>query len=120
MPTSDAIIHVKAVIKTVEKDVELDGVMHHHILINKITVVETKNIDVSKIQDDVFCAIRYGDSKGLGEPIAGLKIGNDIELQGVYIDKNHAYPSIGNPGDPVLHYTHHQKGFVVYEGKRYE
>ncbi len=72
------------------------------------------------IPDELFCAIRYWDNDGFGEPISGLESGNPIELEGVYIDKNHVYPSIGNPDDPVLYFTHHPVGFVIYNGKGYE
>ncbi|MFJ8356815.1 hypothetical protein ACIQ69_26860 [Bacillus paramycoides] len=120
MSTSPIVIHVKAVIKTVEENVKIHGVMHYHILINEITVIDIKGIDASKIPDEIYCAIRYGDEEGLGEPIIGLESGSPIELQGEYIEKNQAYSSIGNPGDPVLHFTHHPVGFVVYNGKRYE
>jgi hypothetical protein len=41
---------------------------------------------------------------------------NQIEL----ISIKGADPSLGNPGDPVLHFTHHPVGFVIYKGKRYE
>ncbi|WP_259384146.1 hypothetical protein [Bacillus thuringiensis] len=120
METTKHVIHVTGSIKEREKDVEIKGVMHYHLLINNISVIHAIGVDASTIPDELFCAIRYGDNEGLGEPISGLESGNPIELQGVYIDKNHAYPSIGNPGDPVLHYTHHPVGFVVYNGKRYE
>nr|WP_254918752.1 hypothetical protein [Bacillus cereus] len=89
-------------------------------VINNISFIRASDVEVSTIPDELFCAIRYGDDEGFGESISGLESDNPIELQGVYIDKNHAYPSIGNPGDPVLHFIHHPVGFVIYNGKRYE
>lgn len=114
------IVHVQAVIKKVERDGHHDHVLHHHLLIHQIQVMDTQEASPSLVAEEVFCAIRYGDAEGLGEPILGLEPGKPIELQGEYIDEQDAYASHGNPGDPVLHKTHHPFGFVQYEGKRYE
>jgi hypothetical protein len=114
------IVHVKAVIKKVEPEVKVQGVSHYHLLIHRIEVLAIEGADRSIVSDEAFCAIRYGDDLGISEPIPGLQEGNPIELQGEYIDANHAYPSIGNPGDPVIHFTHHPIGYVIYAGKRYE
>jgi hypothetical protein len=114
------IVHVKATIKTVEPDVHVYGASHYHLLINRIQVLDIEGADPSLVSDEAFCAIRYGDDLGISEPISGLLQGKPIELQGEYIDENHVYPSIGNPGDPVIHFTHHPVGFVIYEGRRYE
>jgi subtilase family serine protease len=114
------VVHLQAVIKTVESDKVEHGVSHHHLLIHRIEVLQSDGVDPSSIKPELFCAIRYGDSLGLPGPIPGLQAGQAIELQGEYIDENHIYPTIGNPGDPVLHFTHHPVGFVVYQGKRYE
>lgn len=113
-------IHVKAVIKTVEPDAQVHGVNHHHLLIHEIQVLDAQGTSPAVIPDELFCAIRYGDSLGLPGPIPGLQAGQPIELQGEYVDKNHIYPSIGNPGDAVLHFTHHPVGYVIYHGQRYE
>lgn len=114
------LVHVKALIKQVEPAAKIHGVSHYHLLINQIRVISIHGADPSIVTDEAFVAIRYGDKMGLREPIKGLEAGQPIELQGEYIDKNHAYPSVGNPGDPVLHFTHHPVGFVIYKGKRYE
>ncbi|WP_018132241.1 hypothetical protein [Effusibacillus pohliae] len=114
------IVHIKSVIKTVEEDVRVQGVAHHHLLIHQTAVFDVRGGDPSIVKDEIFCSIRYGDSWGLNGPIPDLQAGQVIELQGEYIDKNHAYPSVGNPGDPVLHFTHHPVGFVIYQGVRYE
>lgn len=114
------VIRVKAVIKVVEDDAEGAGAMHQHFLVNQIEVLDIRGADPSIVTDEAFVAIRYGDGEGLSQPIPGLAEGQSIELQGEYIDKNHAYATIGNPGDPVIHFTHHPVGFVVYQGVRYE
>lgn len=114
------VIRVKAVIKVVEDDAEGAGAMHQHFLVDQIEVLDIRGADPSIVTDEAFVAIRYGDGEGLSQPIPGLAEGQSIELQGEYIDKNHAYATIGNPGDPVIHFTHHPVGFVVYQGVRYE
>ncbi len=80
----------------------------------------TENLNPSEVEPEAFVAIRYGDSLGLPKPIPDLKEGADIEMQGEYIDRKHASKSRDNPGDPVLHFTHHPLGYVVYEGHKYE
>ncbi|MDB5085670.1 MAG: kumamolysin-As precursor-like protein [Bacilli bacterium] len=114
------VVHLQAVIKQVELDQNIHGVHHHHLLIESIHLLKTQGTVPQNLGNEVFIAIRYGDHLGLPGPIPGLKAGQQIELQGEYIDKNHVYPSIGNPGDPVIHYTHHPIGFVIYEGNKYQ
>lgn len=115
------IVHVNAVIKLVEQDdTDPKGGRHQHFIINQIQVIDIKGAVRSLVADEAFCAIRYGDPLGLQQPILGLAEGQKIELQGEYIDKNHALPGVGNPGDAVIHFTHHPVGFVNYQGKHYE
>jgi hypothetical protein len=115
------VVHLTAVIKQVEQDVtDQQGTSHMHFLIHQVQVISITGDDASMVSSEIFCAVRYGDSMGLSERIDGLEAGQAIEMQGEYIDINHAYPSVGNPGDPVLHFTHHPVGFVIYQGKRYE
>jgi hypothetical protein len=114
------VVHVKAVIKKMENDAEGAGAMHQHFLVHQIQVLDIRGADPSLVTDEAFVAIRYGDEEGLSRPIEGLAEGEPIELQGEYIDANHAYPSVGNPGDAVIHFTHHPVGFVVYHGVRYD
>ncbi|EEM13588.1 hypothetical protein bpmyx0001_55920 [Bacillus pseudomycoides DSM 12442] len=115
------IVHVKATIKLVEEDdSNSEGGTHQHFLINNIQVIDIKGAPKSLVEDEAFCAIRYGDKLGLKNPIPDLKEGEEIELQGEYVDKTHAKVGIGNPGDPVIHFTHHPVGFVNYNGKHYE
>ncbi|MBP0726665.1 hypothetical protein J5Y03_16015 [Bacillus sp. RG28] len=115
------VVHLTAVIKLVEQDVtDQQGTSHMHFLINHVEVISVTGGDASMVSTEIFCAVRYGDSMGLSDRIDRLEEGQPIEMQGEYIDVNHAYPSVGNPGDAVLHFTHHPIGFVIYQGKRYE
>jgi hypothetical protein len=91
-----------------------------HFIVDHIEVISIKGADQSLVTPEAFCAVRFGDKLGLKKHIEGLEPGQPIELQGEYIDQNHAYPSPDNPGDAVLHFTHHPVGYVVYHGKRYE
>ncbi|QDQ00024.1 hypothetical protein FOH38_05520 [Lysinibacillus fusiformis] len=115
------IVHVKATIKLVEEDdSDSKGGKHQHILINNIQVIDIKGAPKSLVTEEAFCAIRYGDTLGLTKRIPDFKEGEEIELQGEYVDKTHAKVGIGNPGDPVIHFTHRPVGFVNYNGKHYE
>ncbi|WP_338134883.1 hypothetical protein [Paenibacillus alvei] len=92
-------MHVKATIVKVYPDRERRGAMHQHF--------------------DVV-AIRYGDHMGLAEPISGIAEGQEIELQGEYIDHGHAYATEDNRDrSPVIHFTHRPVGYVIYQGKEY-
>jgi hypothetical protein len=115
------VVHVKAIIKLVENDdKDPKGGTHQHFLVHRIQVIDIDGAEKSLVTDEAFCAIRYGDNLGLKERIPDLKEGEEIELKGEYIDKNHALKGIGNPGDPVIHFTHHPVGFVNYHGNHYE
>ncbi|MDQ0199397.1 hypothetical protein [Neobacillus ginsengisoli] len=115
------IVHINAIIKLVEEDdIDLTGGMHQHFLVNQIQVIDIQGAERTLVTDEAFCAIRYGDALGLKQRIPGLVEGEKIELKGEYIDKNHVLKGIGNPGDPVIHFTHHPVGFVNYQGNHYE
>jgi hypothetical protein len=115
------IVHVKGIIKRVEEDGESASGMHQHLLVNQIVVIDIKGgTNPSIVSNEAFVAIRYGDAEGIPDRIAYFAEGQPIELQGEYVDENHAHKGIGNPGDPVIHFTHHPLGFVVYQGVRYE
>jgi hypothetical protein len=113
------LVRVQAVIQKVEQDVHHNGAYHHHLLVDQIQVLKVWNGTQLEVGDTAFVAIRYGDDLGLSGPIPGLLPGKTIELQGRYIPKKDAYPSVDNPGDPVIDETHHPFGFVVYEGQLY-
>jgi hypothetical protein len=65
--------------------------------------------------------VRFGDNEGLDHEIDGLASGHPIEVQGEYIDLGPAYPTEDNtnPVLPVLHFTHHPVGYMLYEGEYY-
>ncbi|WAH37220.1 S53 family peptidase [Alicyclobacillus dauci] len=113
-------VRVLAMIQQVEQDADVKGVHHHHFLIRDIHVLAIRGATANDIKSYAFVAIRYGDSEGLPGPIPNLTAGQEIELQGEYIPINDVYPSVGNPGDPVIHFTHHPDGYVIYQGKKYE
>jgi hypothetical protein len=115
------VAHVQAVIVKYEGIVkDHSGAEHQHLLIRIEKVLSVKGGDPSMVVGEVFVATRFGDGMGLSQPIPDLQEGQSIEMQGEYIDKNHAYPSVGNPGDAVLHFTHHPVGFVKYHGVTYQ
>ena len=70
---------------------------------------------------EVFLAVRFGDNEGLAQEIPGLQAGQPIEAQGEYISEATAYPTEdnSNPILPVLHFTHHPVGYVLYHGQYY-
>lgn len=120
LPVShNPVVQVVATIAKVEPDVVVHEVHHHHILLRDIKVILIQGATVDAIKSQAFVAIRYGDSEGLPQPISGLAAGEPIELQGEYIPQNDAYPGVGNPGDPVIHFTHHPLGFIQYHGDIY-
>ncbi|WP_169725445.1 S53 family peptidase [Alicyclobacillus contaminans] len=114
------VIHISAIIRTVEPDETTHGASHHHLLVTVENVLQARGVSANDIPAELFCAIRYGDSLGLPRPIPDLAPGQPMELQGEFVAVNRIYPSIGNPGDAVLHFTHHPVGFVIYHGVRYE
>lgn len=53
------VVHVKAIIKKVEKDVQVQGVSHQHFLINQIVVIGIQGGDKSIVTDEVFVAVLH-------------------------------------------------------------
>ncbi|MCM3273587.1 hypothetical protein [Paenibacillus elgii] len=116
------VVHVKATIVKVYPDRERSGAMHQHFDVKINELISIKGADASLVDknSDTFVAIRYGDNLGLADPITGITEGQEIELQGEYIDHNHAYPTEDNRDKyPVIHFTHKPVGFVIYQGKEY-
>lgn len=97
------------------------GANHQHftVKIDKVLKFDGGNTDIAG--QEVFVAVRFGDSEGLDHEIEDLEAGNPIELQGEYISDSEAYPTEdnSNPVLPVLHFTHHPVGYVAYEGEHY-
>jgi hypothetical protein len=97
------------------------GADHQHFRVKIDRVIEFKGGDQNLTGQVVFCAVRSGDSEGLGGEIPGLAVGQSIEMQGEYIDEREAYPlpDNSNPVYPVLHFTHHPVGFIRYQNEFY-
>ncbi|MGQ8826374.1 hypothetical protein CN575_25615 [Bacillus wiedmannii] len=115
------IVHVKGIIKQVEEDdTNPQGGTHQHIIVDQVEFIDAHGLPESLTIDTiVFCAIRYGDNLGIRNRIPDLEEGEEIELQGEYLDKTTATPSEGNPGYVVIHFTHRPVGFITYHGTEY-
>ena len=64
--------------------------------------------------EDVFVAIRVGDSMGITKPIVGLEDGVGLDLKGEWIPKEKAFAH-GGRALSVLHFTHHPLGFICVD-----
>jgi hypothetical protein len=98
------------------------GADHQHFTVRIERILAIRNGDAGAIAPRVFVALRFGDREGLDQPIRNLRPGMPIELQGEYIDAADAYATRDNEGParlPVLHFTHHPVGYVLFEGIRY-
>ncbi|MFM0075446.1 hypothetical protein PQQ86_30270 [Paraburkholderia sediminicola] len=94
---------------------------HQQFVIKIDKVVKFDGGTQNLVGTEVFVAVRYGDSEGLAQEIPGLQVGQPIEAQGEYIAEASAYPTAdnNNPVLPVLHFTHHPVGYVLYQGHTY-
>jgi hypothetical protein len=94
---------------------------HQQFVVKIEKVLKFEGGTQNLVGTEVFLAVRFGDSEGLKQPIPGLQVGQPIEAQGEYIPEASAYPTAdnSNPILPVLHFTHHPVGFVLYHGKTY-
>lgn len=97
---------------------DLEGKMHQHFYIRIKEVLEGDRRIVDA--KTVFVAVHYGDEEGLPEPIPCLTPGEPIIIRGQFIPAAEAYQTDDNPCFPVLHYTHHPVGYVIYDGVKYE
>ena len=111
-----AVVEVSGALKHREPD-DADGDKHVRLLLTVAEMTEgspSVNADVQRVidsGDDVFVAIRIGDSMGIREPIEGLVDGVDLNLRGEWIPKERA-TAHGGRAMSVLHFTHHPLGFV--------
>lgn len=97
---------------------DLKGTEHQHFYIYIQEILEG---DASLVDNTtVFVAIHYGDQDGIAEPIPNLVPGQPIVVSGKFIPARQAYKTEDNPGYPVLHFTHHPIGFIIYNGIKYE
>lgn len=118
--------HVKATVSKVFAGPENHhGANHQHFNISITEVLSLDGADFSAdslVGTETFVAVRFGDNEGLATEIAGLTENTPIELQGEYIVSSDAYQTQdndSNPPLPVLHFTHHPVGFVIYNGQHY-
>ena len=94
------------------------GKLHQHFYINIKQVTQgNKNLIDNNL---VFVAAHYGDEDGIAAPIPHLQPGSPIIVRGRYIPSSEAFQTEDNPGFPVLHYTHHPIGYIIYAGVKYE
>jgi endonuclease G len=102
---------------------EQDGAGESQHVRLRITVTEllegdpAVNADVSRALntgDDVFLAIRIGDSMGITRPIEGLVVGVGLDVKGEWIPRDQAQAH-GGEAMSVLHFTHHPLGFICVE-----
>lgn len=114
-----AVVEVSAKLHKREPD-DTDGDQHVRLRITVTELIEgnpSVNADVERVLDsgeDVFVAIRIGDSMGITEPIQGLVAGVGLNLKGEWIPKERAQSHGGEPMS-VLHFTHHPLGFICVE-----
>jgi endonuclease G len=113
------VVEVAAKLRQREPD-DTDGDQHVRLLITVTELLEGNpavNADVERVVDagdDVFVAIRIGDSMGITEPIQGLAAGVGLDLKGEWIPRDRAQAHGGRPMS-VLHFTHHPVGFICVE-----
>src|SRR5262249_11345534 len=93
---------------------------HARLLITLSELLEGNpavNADVERVLsagENVFVAIRIGDTVGTTEPIKGLVAGVGLDLKGEWIPRDKAQAHGRRPVS-VLHFTHHPVGFICVE-----
>jgi endonuclease G len=114
--------HVVEVAATL-REREADGTGEAQHIRLRITVAQLLegdpgvNADVSRViesKDDVFLAVRVGDSMGISKPVEGLVAGVGLDVKGEWIPRDKAEAHGGEPMS-VLHFTHHPLGFICVE-----
>lgn len=115
------VVDVDCVIKKVFND---GDTLHYHLHV-QVTHVRLHDPDVeadlSRCIDgaeNVFVAIRHGDRMGIAGEIPGLQDGATVELKGEWIPREQAYAH-GGEKLSVMHFTHHDIGFVALNGEVY-
>ena len=107
--------HVRATVsKTFPDRVSHDGAEHQHLWIDNLQALDGGG----DYAGNVFVAVRITEG-GIGTDIPFV-VGTPVELQGMFIPADQAEPGPDNQGLPVLHFTHHPVGFIVYDDRRYE
>ena len=120
-PQERNVVDVDCVIKQVEND---GDTLHYHLRV-QVTHVRLHDPDVEEDlsrcvekAELVFVAIRHGDRMGIAGNIPGLQDGATIELKGEWIPRDQAYAH-GGEKLSVMHFTHHDIGFVAVNGEVY-
>jgi len=119
------LIHCEATVtKVFNGPVNHHGANHQHfdVRIDKVLTLDGAAFGAdSLLTTQAFVAVRFGDTEGLDAEIQGLIENSPIELQGEYIAAAEAYAAEDNdaPKLPVIHFTHHPVGFVIYDGTHY-
>ena len=114
-----SVVEVSATLRDREPD-DTEGDQHVRLLITVTELLEGNpavNDDVQRVLDsseDVFVAIRIGDSMGITEEIKGLVAGAGLDLKGEWIPKSKA-TAHGGQAVSVLHFTHHPVGFICVD-----
>ncbi|HKM55851.1 MAG TPA: hypothetical protein VJY33_20770 [Isosphaeraceae bacterium] len=114
-----SIVEVAAKLREREPD-DTEGDQHIRLLITVAELLEGNpavNGDVERVIDsgeDVFVAIRIGDSMGITDEIKGLDPGAGLDLKGEWIPKSKA-TAHGGQAVSVLHFTHHPVGFICVD-----
>jgi endonuclease G, mitochondrial len=114
-----SVVEVSATLHEREPN-DTDGDQHVRLLITVKELLEgdsAVNDDVERVLssgEDVFVAIRIGDSMGITETIKGLDAGAGLDLKGEWIPKSRA-TAHGGRAMSVLHFTHHTVGFICVD-----
>lgn len=93
-----------------------DGAEHQHLDVNITHVVDGPH----GITGPTFVAIRITNG-GIGHDVLFV-VRTPVEMKGLFIRATDAIPGEDNPAPPlpVLHFTHHPIGYVLYEGVKYD
>ena len=116
------LVHIQGTIVAVLSEGEgIDGGKHQHLQVEVDQTLEIQGGNGDIDGQRLFLAIRFGDPEGLPSPIPDLEAQHPIEAQGEYIDAMRAEPTTDNrnPVLPVLHFTHHPYGFIIYNGQKF-
>lgn len=98
---------------------DAQGERHQHLYVQITAVADNPDGADVQVGQRVQVAIHYGDAAGLPGPVPGLRVGEPITCRGRWVPLAQAYPSPDGEHLPVIHYTHHPLGWVLYQGTRY-